>query len=104
MALVGIRDISNLQTPPRDRLAVDTHVVRFNDKLVRHAIVRELDRNGQIYFVHNRVHDIEQVKQRLMQIVPEARIRIGHAQMPEEQLESVMVDFKIGRASWRERV
>lgn len=93
MALVGIRDISNLQTPPRDRLAVDTHVVRFNDKLVRHAIVRELDRNGQIYFVHNRVHDIEQVKQRLMQIVPEARIRIGHAQMPEEQLESVMVDF-----------
>jgi transcription-repair coupling factor (superfamily II helicase) len=93
MALVGIRDISNLQTPPQDRLAVDTHVVRFSDELVRHAIVRELDRNGQVFFVHNRVHDIEQVKQRLMQIVPEARIRIGHAQMPEERLESVMVDF-----------
>ncbi|MEO2012144.1 MAG: transcription-repair coupling factor [Pirellulaceae bacterium] len=93
MALVGIRDISNLQTPPQDRLAVDTHVVRFSDELVRHAIVRELDRNGQVFFVHNRVHDIEQVKQRLMQIVPEARIRIGHAQMPEEKLESVMVDF-----------
>lgn len=93
MALVGLRDISNLQTAPQDRLSVDTQVVRFSDKLIRHAIVRELDRDGQVYFVHNRVNDIEAVKQRIQQIVPEARIRIGHAQMPEEQLEKVMIDF-----------
>lgn len=93
MALVGIRDISNLATAPQDRLAVDTQVVRFSDKLVRNAIVREMDRDGQVYFVHNRVNDIEAVKQRIQQIVPEARIRIGHAQMPEEQLEKVMIDF-----------
>jgi transcription-repair coupling factor (superfamily II helicase) len=93
MALVGIRDISNLHTAPRDRMAVDTEVAHFSDKLIRRAVMRELDRDGQVFFVHNRVHDIGAVKGRLQQIVPEARIRIGHAQMHEDDLEEVMLDF-----------
>ncbi|MCS7304374.1 MAG: transcription-repair coupling factor [Thermoguttaceae bacterium] len=93
MALVGLRDISNLQTPPADRLAVETHVCRFDPELIRHAVLRELNRNGQIFFVHNRVADIQEMAAVLEQIVPEARLRIGHAQMPEEQLERVMLDF-----------
>jgi transcription-repair coupling factor (superfamily II helicase) len=93
MSLVGVRDISNLETAPEDRLAVETRVTRFNNELIRHAILRELNRNGQVYFVHNRVNDIELVAGRLREIVPEARLRIGHGQMPETELEQVMVDF-----------
>ncbi len=93
LSLLGVRDISNLETPPNDRLAIETRVTRFDEQLVRHAVMRELNRGGQIYFVHNRVHDIEKVAQRLQQIVPEARIAIGHGQMPESGLERVMLDF-----------
>lgn len=93
MALLGLRDISNLQTPPEDRLAVETRVTRFDPGLIRNAVLRELNRNGQVFFVHNRVSDIEPLARRLRQIVPEARIAIGHAQMPEHQLEQVMLDF-----------
>ncbi|HVX13709.1 MAG TPA: transcription-repair coupling factor [Pirellulales bacterium] len=93
MSLLGLRDISNLETPPADRLAIETRVVRFDADLIRHAALRELNRNGQMFFVHNRVHDIEQVAWRLQQIVPEARIGIGHGQMAEGQLERVMLDF-----------
>lgn len=93
MALVGLRDVSNLQTPPADRLAVETHVCRFDEDIIRHAVLRELNRNGQIFFVHNRVADIEQVADRLRHIVPEVSLQVGHAQMPEEQLERVMLDF-----------
>jgi len=93
MALSGLREISNLETPPEDRLAVETRVTRFHPELIRHAVIRELNRNGQIFFVHNRVEDIEIVANRLRQIVPEASIEIGHAQMPEAQLERVMLDF-----------
>lgn len=93
MSLVGIRDISNLQTPPEDRLAVETRVTRFEPELIRHAVLRELNRDGQIFFVHNRVCDIEALAKRLRQIVPEASLAIGHAQMPEHQLEQVMLDF-----------
>lgn len=93
MSILGLRDISNLQTPPEDRLAVETRVTRFNDDQIRHAIVRELNRGGQIFFVHNRVRDIEIVRDRLQEIVPEASIRIGHAQMAERELEEVMLDF-----------
>lgn len=93
MSLVGLRDISNLESPPEDRLAVETQVSRWDDQLIRHAIQRELARGGQIYFVHNRVSDIELVARRLRQIVPDLRLRIGHAQMPDEELERVMVDF-----------
>ena len=93
MALLGLRDISNLQTPPEERLAVETHVTRFDPTVIRHAVLRELNRNGQIFFVHNRVCDIEVLAKRLRQIVPEATLEIGHAQMPEHQLEQVMLDF-----------
>ncbi|WP_425395323.1 transcription-repair coupling factor [Aeoliella sp.] len=93
LSLLGVRAISNLETPPADRVAVETRVTRFNDELVRSALLRELNRGGQAYFVHNRVHDIKNVAERLGQIVPEARICIGHGQMPEGQLEDVMVKF-----------
>ena len=93
MSLVGVRDISNLETPPEDRLAVETRVVRFQEELIREAIYRELNRGGQIYFIHNRVHDIDQIAAKIQQIAPEARIRIGHGQMHESDLEQVMLDF-----------
>jgi transcription-repair coupling factor (superfamily II helicase) len=93
MSLVGVRDISNLETPPEDRLSVETRTIRFDDQLIRNAILRELNRGGQIYFVHNRVNDIEEVAARLKSIVPEASIVIGHGQMAEGQLEQVMIDF-----------
>ena len=96
MSLLGVRAISNLETPPADRLAVETRVTRFSDELVRHAIMRELNRGGQIYFVHNRINDIQLVATRLNDIVPEARIDIGHGQMAEGELEDVMVRFVRG--------
>jgi transcription-repair coupling factor (superfamily II helicase) len=97
MSLVGLRDIANLETPPEDRLAVETKVARWDDQLIRHAVLRELARGGQIYFVHNRVNDIELVANRLQRIAPEVRLRIGHAQMPDDELEEVMVDFVAGK-------
>jgi transcription-repair coupling factor (superfamily II helicase) len=93
MSLVGVRDISNLTTAPQDRTAVETRVIRWNDEQIKHAIQRELARGGQTYFVHNRVNDIELVQHKLQRLVPDARIRIGHGQMPEHELERVMVDF-----------
>jgi transcription-repair coupling factor (superfamily II helicase) len=96
MSLLGVRAISNLETPPADRLAVETRVTRFSDELVRHAIMRELNRGGQIYFVHNRINDIHAVATRLADIVPEARIDIGHGQMAEGELEDVMLRFVRG--------
>ncbi|MEZ6086922.1 MAG: transcription-repair coupling factor [Pirellulaceae bacterium] len=93
MALVGVRDISNLETPPEDRLSVETRVTRWDDQLIRNAIIRELNRNGQIYFVHNRVGDIHQIAEKLKRIVPEASVVVGHGQMNEHDLERVMVDF-----------
>jgi transcription-repair coupling factor (superfamily II helicase) len=93
MGLIGARDISNLETPPEDRLAVETRVARFSEELIRPAILRELNRQGQIYFVHNRVKDIKLLAARLQQIVPEARFGIAHGQMDEHELERVMLDF-----------
>lgn len=93
MALVGVRDISNLETPPAERRAVETQVVRWDDTLIRSAIIRELNRGGQIFFVHNRIGDMHAVADKLRRIVPEARIEIGHGQMGEGDLEQVMVDF-----------
>lgn len=93
MSLLGLRDISNLETPPEERLSVETRVTRFDAELIRHAVLRELNRNGQVFFVHNRVNDIESLATKLRQIVPEASLSIGHAQMPEQQLEQVMLDF-----------
>ncbi len=92
-SLLGIRDISNLETPPEERLAVETRVTRFSPELIRHAVLRELNRGGQIFFVHNRINDIQAVANNLQRIVPEASLVIGHGQMPEGQLEQVMLDF-----------
>ena len=97
MSLLGVRAISNLETPPADRLAVETRVTRFSDELMRHAIMRELNRGGQIYFVHNRINDIhERGRTSWPSIVPEARIDIGHGQMAEHELEDVMLRFVRG--------
>jgi len=93
LSLVGARDISNLETPPEERMAVETKVSRFDEDLIRHALLQELARQGQAYFVHNRIEDIQLLAARLKKIVPEARIAIGHGQMPEHQLEQVMLDF-----------
>ncbi len=93
MALVGVRDISNLETPPAERRSVETNVVRWDDNLIRRAVIRELNRGGQIFFVHNRIGDMHTVADKLKRIVPEARVQIGHGQMDEGDLERVMVDF-----------
>ncbi len=93
MALVGARDISNLETPPKDRLSIETRTIRFDENVIRNAILRELNRDGQVYFVHNRIQDIQEVAARLQHIVPDARLVIGHGQMAEGELEQVMVDF-----------
>ena len=98
MSLLGIRDISSLTTPPRDRMPIETRVGRFDESLVRSAIVRELNRGGQVYFVHNRVHDIEELAERLKRIVPEASITIAHGQMHEDLLEQSMMEFVTGKA------
>jgi transcription-repair coupling factor (superfamily II helicase) len=96
MALTGVRDISNLNTPPEERLPIVTHVGPYSPKLVRQAILRELERGGQTFFVHNRVNTIDAMKMHLSQLVPEARVDIGHGQMPEHELASVMHRFNAG--------
>ena len=96
MSMVGIRDMSVLETPPEERLPVQTHVVDYSDAVVRDAILRELSRGGQVYFLYNRVHSIERFYTRLRALVPEARIGVAHGQMKEHGLEDVMMDFYAG--------
>jgi len=96
LALTGVRDISNLNTPPEERLPIITHVGPYSPKLARQAILRELERGGQIFFVHNRVNTIDAMRAHLRQLVPEARIDVGHGQMPESELEEVMHRFNRG--------
>jgi transcription-repair coupling factor (superfamily II helicase) len=97
MALSGVRDISNINSPPEERLPIITHVGPYDQKLVREAIVRELDRGGQVFFVHNRIQSIPAVYNHLSILVPEARIGIGHGRLPEEQLAEVMQQFTAGQ-------
>ena len=96
MALVGVRDMSVIETPPEDRYPIQTYVLEYSDTLIREAIIREMGRGGQVYFVHNRVQSIDRWAAKLRKLVPEARIAVGHGQMPEEQLEKVMIDFMEG--------
>ncbi len=96
MSLTGIRDMSTMETPPEERLPIKTYVLESDDQMVREAIVRELERGGQVYFVHNRVHNIEQIARRLRDLVPEAEVGVAHGQMPEEVLERAMLDFVAG--------
>ncbi|UCE61039.1 MAG: transcription-repair coupling factor [Phycisphaerales bacterium] len=93
MSLVGIRDISSLQTPPVDRRAISTEVRPFDQRLIHDAIVRELNRDGQVYFVHNYVQSIAAVAESVAQIVPEARVVFAHGQMKDDELEAVMQRF-----------
>jgi transcription-repair coupling factor (superfamily II helicase) len=93
MSLVGIRDMSIIETPPKDRLAIQTSVVKFDQHVIARAIRNERERGGQVYFVHNRVESIYSLGNLLTRIVPEARIAVAHGQMSESALERVMVDF-----------
>jgi transcription-repair coupling factor (superfamily II helicase) len=96
MALSGIRDMSLLETPPLERFPVQTYVLEYSDAVVRDAIIRELQRGGQVYYLFNRVDGIESFKDRLQALVPDARIVIGHGQMEEKHLEKVIMDFYSG--------
>jgi transcription-repair coupling factor (superfamily II helicase) len=93
MSLAGLRDMSVIETPPRDRLAIQTHVVQFSDSVVRSAIELELQRSGQVFFVHNRVETIYTIAELIARLVPQARIGVGHGQMPEKELEDVILKF-----------
>ncbi len=97
MSLTGARDMSTIDTPPEDRLPIKTYVGEYDEALIRRAILRELNRGGQVYFVHNRVQGIHQVAQRVARLVPEATVGVGHGQMPEADLERVMLDFAAGK-------
>ena len=97
MSMVGIRDMSLLQSPPEERYPVQTYVVEYSDGLVRDAILREMSRGGQVYFLYNRVQSIDMMYNRLKKLVPEARIVVGHGQMREHALEDVMLDFYEGK-------
>src|SRR5271163_2191958 len=93
MSLVGLRDMSVIETPPKDRMAIQTVVASWDDKLIQSAIEQELERGGQIYFVHNRVESIWEIAAKLQEFVPKARVIVGHGQMSEGELEKVMLKF-----------
>ena len=96
LALTGARDISTINTPPEERLPINTHVGPYDARLVRQAVLREMDRGGQVFFVHNRVQTIESMHARLERLVPEARLAVAHGQMPEKDLADVMERFSGG--------
>jgi transcription-repair coupling factor (superfamily II helicase) len=96
LSLSGIRDLSIIDTPPVDRLAIKTFVARFSDELIREAVLRELRRGGQVFFVHNRVQSIGAMAEYLRRLIPEAKLAVGHGQMQEKELEEVMLGFMHG--------
>jgi transcription-repair coupling factor (superfamily II helicase) len=98
LALTGARDMSTIQTPPHDRLPVETIVVQYDERVIRDAIQRELNRGGQVFFLHNRVMTIETMRSKLQTLVPHARIVVGHGQMGSDELEEVMTKFVNGEA------
>jgi len=93
MSLVGLRDMSVIETPPKDRMAIQTVVAKYDEKIVRSAVEVELERGGQVYFVHNRVESIYEIASRIQELVPGARVAVGHGQMGETELERVMLAF-----------
>ncbi len=93
MSLVGLRDMSVIETPPKDRMAIQTVVAKFDEKIVRSAVEVELERGGQVYFVHNRVESIYEIASRIRELVPAARVGVGHGQLSESELERVMLAF-----------
>jgi transcription-repair coupling factor (superfamily II helicase) len=99
MALSGIRDLSVIETPPVDRLAIRTYVTRHDEAVIRDAVLREIGRGGQVFFVHNRVESIDGVARRLRELVPEAKIDVAHGQMAERALEKTMLGFMHGQTN-----
>ena len=97
MALAGVRDMSTMETPPEERLPIKTYVSENSDALIREAILREIDRQGQVYFLHNRVYNIDYIARHIGRLVPEARVGVGHGQMGEGDLEDVMLEFAAGK-------
>ena len=93
MSLIGIRDMSVLEEPPMDRMPIQTYVMEYNEELVREAIVREMSRDGQVYYVFNRVNQIEDVAAKIASLVPEASVAFAHGQMKERELENIMYSF-----------
>jgi transcription-repair coupling factor (superfamily II helicase) len=93
MSLIGIRDMSVLEEAPEDRLPIQTYVMEYNDEMVREAIIRELSRDGQVYYVYNRVNNIADVASKIAELVPEANVAFAHGQMKEHELERIMYDF-----------
>ena len=93
MSLLGLRDMSVIETPPKDRMAIQTVVAAWDEKLLKSAIEKELERGGQVYFVHNRVESIYDISEKLREMAPTARILVGHGQMPESELERIMLAF-----------
>lgn len=96
MSLVGVRDMSVLETPPEDRFPVQTFVVEFNYEVIRDVIRREINRGGQVYFVHNKIMDLEKILSNLETLIPEARIAVAHGRMKEDKLEAIMLAFMEG--------
>lgn len=97
LSLVGVKDMSTIETPPLNRLPVETVVCGYDERIIRDAINRELERQGQVYFLHNRVQSIEKVRDRIVELCPQARIEFGHGQMSADELESVMARFVAGK-------
>jgi transcription-repair coupling factor (superfamily II helicase) len=97
MSLMGARDMSIINTPPLGRIPVQTKVCEYSEDLIRKSIIREMNRNGQCYFIHNRIKDIEKMRKKIEQIVPEARVLAAHGQMPEKYLEQIMLEFIQGK-------
>ena len=97
MSLLGIKDMSVINTPPEDRLPVETYVMEYDDKVIRRAIVRELRRKGQVFFVHNRIKGIERIAHKLKKVIPEANIAVAHGRMSEKILEKIMIHFLDGK-------
>lgn len=93
MSLVGARDISVIETPPEERYPIQTYVVEYNDQLIRDAILREINRGGQVYFVYNRVESIKEMASYIAKLIPEAKVAVAHGQMQERELENIIVDF-----------
>jgi transcription-repair coupling factor (superfamily II helicase) len=93
MSIIGIRDLSIIETPPVDRLAIQTYLTRYDERVIRDAILRELERGGQVFFLHNRVETIDRIAMKLVDLIPEARIAVAHGQMKPKALEQVMLDF-----------
>ncbi|QSX04939.1 transcription-repair coupling factor [Sedimentibacter sp. zth1] len=93
MSMIGVRDMSLIEEPPGDRLPIQTYVIEYSDGLIKDAIEKELSRDGQVYYVHNRVTDIESVARKIRELVPTARVVVGHGQMHERELENVMFNF-----------